>query len=130
MTWRPLRRNFEASLPAVVVRLTRAARCDTFALDREADGKLETERGMTTTSVCQSCAMPLAKAEDFGTEAGDARADEYCTHCYQGGSFPAPDVTMPQMADIVAGFVEGVPKDQATEEALANLSGLKRWRAA
>ncbi len=84
---------------------------------------------MTTTVVCQSCAMPLAKAEDFGTEAGGARAEEYCTHCYQEGGFTAPEVTMAQMADVVAGFMEGTPKAQATEEALASLSGLKRWRA-
>ena len=85
---------------------------------------------MTTTVVCQSCAMPLAKAEDFGTEAGGARAEEYCTHCYQRGSFTAPDMTMAQMADVVAGFMEDMPKAQATEAALANLSGLGRWRAA
>ena len=84
---------------------------------------------MTTTAVCQSCSMPLANAEDFGTEAGGTRAEEYCTHCYQEGSFTAPDMTMAQMADVVADFMEGMPKAQATEAALANLSGLKRWRA-
>ena len=84
---------------------------------------------MTTTAVCQSCAMPIEDAEAFGTEAGGARAEEYCTHCYQDGGFTAPDVTMEQMADVVAGFMEGMPKAQATEAALASLSGLKRWRA-
>ena len=84
---------------------------------------------MTTTAVCQSCAMPLENSEAFGTEAGGARAEEYCTHCYQEGAFTAPDMTMEQMADVVAGFMEGMPKAQATEAALANLSDLKRWRA-
>ncbi len=83
---------------------------------------------MTTSTVCQSCSMPLAKPEDYGTEAGGARAEEFCTHCYQGGSFTAPDMTMDQMADIVAGFMEGMPKAEATKAALASLSGLRRWR--
>ena len=52
------------------------------------------------------------------------------THCYQGGSFTAPDMTITQMADVVAGFMEDMPKAQATEAALANLSDLGRWRAA
>ncbi len=84
---------------------------------------------MTTTAVCQSRAMPLENAEAFGTEAGGARAEEYCTHCYQDGGFTAPGMTMEQMADVVAGFMEGMPKAQATEAALSSLSGLKRWRA-
>ncbi len=84
---------------------------------------------MTTTAVCQSCAMPLENAEAFGTEAGGARAEEYCTHCYQDGAFTAPEMTMGQMADVVAGFMEGVPKAQAAQTALPSLSGLKRWRA-
>ncbi len=84
---------------------------------------------MTTAAVCQSCAMPIEDAEAFGTEAGGARAEEYCTHCYQDGVFAAPDMTMGQMADVVAGFMEGMPKAQATDAALASLTGLKRWRA-
>ena len=84
---------------------------------------------MTTTAVCRSCAMPIENAETFGTEAGGARAEEYFTHCYQDGGFTAPDVTMEKMADVVAGFMEGMPKAQAAEAALASLSGLKRWRA-
>ncbi len=83
---------------------------------------------MTTSTVCQSCSMPLEKPEDYGTEAGGTRAEEFCTHCYQGGSFTAPDVTMDQMADIVAGFMEGMPKAEATQAALAGLSGLGRWQ--
>ncbi len=83
---------------------------------------------MASSTVCQSCSMPLQKPEDYGTEAGGTRAEEFCTHCYQGGNFTAPDMTMDQMADIVAGFMEGIPKAEATQAALAGLSGLRRWR--
>ncbi len=37
-------------------------------------------------------------------------------------------MTMGQMADIVAGFMEGMAKAEAEEAALASLSGLRRWR--
>ncbi len=45
---------------------------------------------MTTSTVCQSCSMPLEKPADYGTEAGGTRAEEFCTHCYQGGASPRP----------------------------------------
>ena len=39
--------------------------------------------------ICQSCSMPLTKAEDFGMEAGGSRSDEYCQLCYRDGAFLA-----------------------------------------
>ena len=82
---------------------------------------------MVSTQACQSCAMPLEKVGDFGTEAGGASSSEYCTHCYQGGSFTQPDITMDQMVDVVAGFME-MPEEQAKPAARAMLGGLKRWQ--
>lgn len=38
---------------------------------------------------CQSCGMPLQNEADYGTEAGGARSEEYCTYCYQNGGFTA-----------------------------------------
>jgi hypothetical protein len=31
---------------------------------------------------CQSCGMPLSKGEDFGTNAGGSKNDDYCVYCY------------------------------------------------
>jgi len=32
--------------------------------------------------ICQSCAMPMNKEEDFGTNADGSKNEEYCTHCF------------------------------------------------
>lgn len=82
---------------------------------------------MVSTTVCQSCAMPLAKPADHGTEADGARNQEFCTHCYQGGSYTDPDATLDQMVEIVARFM-GKSGDEATKSARQGLVDLKRWR--
>ena len=64
--------------------------------------------------VCQSCGMPLEKSDDFGTEADGSQSKEYCTHCFQGGSFTHPDITMQQLSEY------------GTDTSI--LAGLKRWR--
>ena len=64
--------------------------------------------------VCQSCGMLLEKPDDFGTEAEGAQSEEYCTHCFQGGSFTHPDTTMKELSEY------------GTD--MAVLAGLKRWR--
>ena len=51
---------------------------------------------------CQSCGMPLQNEADYGTEAGGARSEEYCTYCYQNGGFTA-DCTMDEIAPARAG---------------------------
>ena len=41
---------------------------------------------------CQSCAMPLAKPEDFGTTAEGWRQNDFCHYCDEEGKFPQPDI--------------------------------------
>ena len=36
---------------------------------------------------CQSCGMPLTRAEDFGTNADGSTNFDYCRHCYQDGKY-------------------------------------------
>ena len=81
---------------------------------------------MVTTPVCQSCAMPMEKAEDFGTNSSGSQNDEFCTHCYQQGSYTQPDATLDQMVGIVAGFMD-MPEAEARDTARQSLSGLSRW---
>ena len=82
---------------------------------------------MVSTTVCQSCAMPLAKSEDHGTEADGKQSEEFCTHCYQGGEYTAPDTNIDQMAEIVARFMDK-PEDEAAINARESLVGLERWQ--
>ena len=84
---------------------------------------------------CQSCGMPLQNEADYGTEAGGARSEEYCTYCYQNGGFTA-DCTMDEMINQCAQFVDefnkGSEVKMTKEEAIANMKQffpmLKRWK--
>ncbi len=82
---------------------------------------------MTTISVCQSCAMPMASAGDFGTNPGGSQNEEFCTYCVQEGSFTDHDATIESMVDVVAGFSE-LPEAEAKKVAFKSLIGLKRWQ--
>ena len=81
---------------------------------------------------CQSCGMPSARDEGrCGTNADGSKNAMYCSHCYKGGRFTAPDITMKQMQERVKselkkvgfpGFVAGlftrrIPKRQRWSKA-------------
>jgi len=86
---------------------------------------------------CQSCHMPMSKAEDFGTETDGTPSADYCVHCYQKGDFCWKPATFDE-------FVEGNyefwreegesdnPEDneKARERVRAVLPTLKRWKTA
>ena len=42
---------------------------------------------------CQSCAMPLDRAQDFGTDADGVRVNDYCRYCYAHGHFTEPKIS-------------------------------------
>jgi len=81
--------------------------------------------------VCQSCSMPLEKDEQFGTNADGSPCQEYCGHCFQQGSFTAPEITLEQMIDLCSDILVermGAPEEKAREVMREVLPRLKRWR--
>ena len=84
---------------------------------------------------CQSCGMPLTRAEDCGTNADGSINYDYCQYCYQEGQF-LQDCTMDEMIEHCAQFVDEVnkhmPKPMTHEEYIQMMQGffpmLKRWR--
>jgi hypothetical protein len=48
---------------------------------------------------CQSCGMPLAKAEDFGTARNGSRVNDFCHYCFRDGAFTEPEISMQEMID-------------------------------
>lgn len=87
---------------------------------------------MENVMICQSCGMPMAAEELYGTNSDGTKNNEYCTYCYQDGSFPKPDETLEEMiATCVPFMVEDNPNLTA-EEAKAQLEAflptLKRWQ--
>jgi len=89
---------------------------------------------MENTKFCQSCAMPLTKPEEFGTEAGGVPSEDYCVYCRKDGKFEMPDCTMEQMIDFCAPYCveQGVypDADAARAAMLGFFPQMKRWAAA
>lgn len=78
--------------------------------------------------LCQSCSMPMANPEDFGTETNGCRSTEYCRHCYNTGAF-TKDETMEEMIESCIPFSrEYYGSDEAARKAmLEHFPKLKRW---
>ena len=79
---------------------------------------------------CQSCGMPMSAVEQFGTEADGALSKDYCTYCYQGGAFTAPDITIDEMAKVggeMMAQMYAIPPEKAVAFTKDQISCLKRW---
>ena len=89
----------------------------------------------TEQKFCQSCGMPLADVNDFGTNADGSKNGEYCKYCYENGHF-TQQCTMEEMIEHCAQFVSEFNKDSdrklTREEAIGKMKmffpHLKRWR--
>ncbi len=55
-----------------------------------------------TSTICQSCSMPMSSANLFGTEKDGSPSKEYCVHCYQQGSFTKPHATLEELIELYA----------------------------
>jgi hypothetical protein len=78
---------------------------------------------------CQSCAMPMEKSEDFGTNADRSQNNEYCCYCYQNGKFTEPDTTREQMIEKVAVIMKQMQMpDSQIEQVEKFIPMLKRWQ--
>lgn len=82
------------------------------------------------TPICQSCGMPLFTPADHGTETDGSPSDEFCTHCYQRGSYTY-ETDMDNMIEGCAPFLSehaGISLDEAVSLMGAMLPTLKRWK--
>ena len=83
---------------------------------------------------CQSCAMPMQKDEDYGTNSDGSKNEEYCVYCYKDGVF-TQDVTMDEMIDIsfkhMKEFFKTDPnfnEQNALDDMKSYFPKLKRWQ--
>ena len=75
----------------------------------------------------------MSKPEDFGAETDGGASSDYCSCCYQDGTFTEPDVTREEMALRVIGIVTQhkiLSAEEASEQIPALFRTLKRWRNA
>jgi hypothetical protein len=81
---------------------------------------------------CQSCGMPLSETfGNLGTNADGSMTYEYCSICFQNGSFTNPTQTLQQMIDSSIENMTadlGMPIEQATNLANSFIPTLKRWQ--
>lgn len=80
---------------------------------------------------CQSCAMPLDKPEDYGTDAVGYRVNDYCHYCYAKGEFINPHITLQEMTDLCVDAMvrrSVMPEKKARALMMEVLPKLKRWR--
>ena len=82
---------------------------------------------------CQSCAMPMETPEMFGTNADGSKSEEYCTYCFQRGTFTEPDISMQEMIDKCVTIMNQrkiMPEDKARDLMEKTIPYLKRWNKA
>jgi hypothetical protein len=81
--------------------------------------------------LCQSCGMPMAAPEQFGTNADGSVNREYCCYCFQKGDFTVKtgfDAFVDMQVKIAVDKL-GMREAQARAMAEKVLPALKRWRA-
>ena len=85
---------------------------------------------MSEMKFCQSCAMPLEKPEDYGTEKDGAPSADYCCYCYTNGAFTS-EQTMEEAIESCVPFVKDMfgGEDNAREHMRKLFPTLKRWAA-
>ncbi len=85
-------------------------------------------------STCQSCGMPLAATEHFGTNSNGSPSPDYCCFCYQNGGF-TQNFSMEEMIEHNLQYLDEFNQDSeklfSAEEARAEMKAvfpqLKRW---
>lgn len=87
-------------------------------------------------TICQSCGMPMAAVEHFGTNGDNSLSKDYCCFCFQKGVF-TDNFSFDEFVDDYAGShnesekQDGctVTKDEVELRAKVQLPSLKRWAA-
>jgi hypothetical protein len=86
---------------------------------------------MTEEQYCQSCGMPMQDENLYGTQKDGSKTSEYCSYCYERGSFKQPDVTMGQMIELCVPYMKesGMAEEEARGLLNRVLPEFKRWKA-
>lgn len=79
--------------------------------------------------ICQSCAMPLEKEEDYGTNRDGSINEDFCVHCFKDGEF-TEDITLEEAIADSVNYAEmaGMTKEAMLEMQSKLLPTLKRWQ--
>lgn len=79
-------------------------------------------------TICQSCASPILRDFDNGTEKDGSPSELYCRRCFAWGDFTEPRMTATQMHEIVRTRMIGLKFPRFLARMSANgVYDLKRW---
>lgn len=89
---------------------------------------------MIEEKICQSCGMPLAATEHFGTNSNGSPITDYCCFCYQNGNF-THNLSLEETIENSVSYMDGtekidgrtLTKDEAALRMHIQLPMLKRW---
>lgn len=78
---------------------------------------------------CQSCGMPIDRAELLGSEADSSKASDYCIYCYTNGQFTQPELTLQVMIKKCLPHLQEHGMNETAARKLLNehLPKLRRW---
>lgn len=86
---------------------------------------------MENMNFCQSCAMPINSEECLGTNKNGSKNKDYCSYCFQNGSFTT-DISMDEMINLCVEPMVEHNKNMNEEEAIKIMKdpfpNLKRWK--
>jgi len=89
---------------------------------------------MNNDKICQSCGMPMAAIEHFGTNADKSMSKEYCCFCFQNGILTDNFHFEEFVEDAVKGYTKPeqldghwISKDELMIKEKVKLLSLKRW---
>ena len=55
---------------------------------------------MSKAPQCQSCGMPMNKADEFGIETDGSASEKYCIKCYDNGQWTNSEATFDEFYEI------------------------------
>lgn len=79
---------------------------------------------------CQSCGMPMKKDPELGGMNSDgSKSEDYCSYCYQNGSFTQSDITVGEMQKFCIEKMKEMGFPRPLGWLLTrNIPKLKRWK--
>ena len=80
--------------------------------------------------ICQSCAMPLEKTDNLGTNKDKSKNYEYCKFCFHTGQFTDEGISLEQKIEKNISIAKqmGIKEEDAKQMAENILPKLKRWQ--
>lgn len=80
-------------------------------------------------NICQSCGMHIDNSNQRGTNEDKTLNEDYCTYCYQNGTFLYDDTMEQKVEKCIRFHIDENTNENAARKKLLNyFPTLKRWK--